>query len=106
MAVTQLLTEATWRRNGGSSIRSKARHIRSRHRPRRGAVTHHLYAEDLADEESPPWQVLYLGPDRTANLLEVVVIEGDDGIELAIHAMKMRRGYACLINPSRRRCND
>ena len=37
------------------------------------AITHHLYAGDIADNESPPWRVLYLGPCRAGNLLEVVV---------------------------------
>jgi hypothetical protein len=63
----------------------------------RHAVAHALYRDYLEDE--PPWQVLYLGPDRAANLLEVVVIERDDGTELAIHAMKMRRGYEELLPP-------
>ncbi len=63
----------------------------------RHAAAHHLYRGYL--EEGPPWQVLYLGPDRAANLLEVVVIERDDDTELAIHAMKMRRGYVALLPP-------
>jgi hypothetical protein len=33
---------------------------------------------------------LYLGPARSADLLEVVTIVRDDGSELVIHAMKMR----------------
>jgi GNAT superfamily N-acetyltransferase len=35
------------------------------------AITHHLYAGDVAENEGPPWRVLYLGPDRAGNLLEV-----------------------------------
>lgn len=62
----------------------------------RHAVRHRLYEGDL-DEDGPPWRVLYLGPDRAANLLEVVVVERDDGTELAIHAMKMQSKYAGLI---------
>ena len=62
----------------------------------RHAVHHHLYEGEL-NEEGPPWRVLYLGPDRAANLLEVVVIERDDGSELAIHAMKMQPKYARLL---------
>ena len=46
-------------------------------------------------------RVFYLGPDRAGNLLEVVVIERDDGSELAIHAMKMRRRYRQLIREAR-----
>jgi hypothetical protein len=44
-----------------------------------------------------PLRLLYLGPDRVGNLIEVVVIERDDGSVLAIHAMKMRRRYQQLI---------
>jgi hypothetical protein len=40
---------------------------------------------------------LYLGPSRTADLLEVVTICRDDGTELAIHAMKMRSRYRRLL---------
>jgi hypothetical protein len=61
----------------------------------RHAVANALYRGEL--EEGPPTRVLYLGPDRAANLLEVVVIQRDDGSELAIHAMKMRRGYVELL---------
>jgi hypothetical protein len=61
------------------------------------AVTHHLYAGDVEDEDAPPWRVLYLGPDRAGNLLEIVVLERDDGSELAIHAMKMRGLYEQLL---------
>ena len=40
---------------------------------------------------------LYLGPSRSAELLEVVTIVRDDGSELAIHAMKMRSKYKPLL---------
>jgi hypothetical protein len=40
---------------------------------------------------------LYLGPDRSADLLEVVTIVRDDGTELAIHAMRMRSKYRPLL---------
>ncbi len=65
----------------------------------RHAVEHAIYAGDL--EDGGPLRVLYLGPDRAGNLLEVVVIERDDGSELAIHAMKMRRRYRQLITEAR-----
>lgn len=57
----------------------------------RHVVDHALYAGAL--EGDPPLRLLYLGPDRAGNLVEVVVIERDDGSELAIHTMKMRRRY-------------
>lgn len=60
------------------------------------AITHALYGGEIDDDE-PPWRVLYLGPDRAGNLLEVVVLERDDGSELVIHAMKMRPRYAELL---------
>lgn len=59
------------------------------------AVTHALYSGE--QEEGQPWRVLYLGPDRAGNLLEVVMIERDDGSELTIHAMKMRQKYEELL---------
>jgi hypothetical protein len=40
---------------------------------------------------------LYLGPSRSAELLEVVTIIRDDGSELAIHAMRMRAKYQRLL---------
>jgi hypothetical protein len=40
---------------------------------------------------------LYLGPARDAAMPEVVTIVRDDGTEMAIHAMKMRRGYRRLL---------
>lgn len=42
-----------------------------------------------ADQEDG--KVLYLGLDRSGNLLEVVSVLRDDGSEIAIHAMRMRR---------------
>ncbi len=40
---------------------------------------------------------LYLGPDTNGDLIEVVVIEDDQGDEIAIHAMKMRKRYRYLL---------
>ncbi len=60
------------------------------------AVVHHLCQRTL-DDEGPPWRVLYVGPDRAGALIEVVVIERDDGSELAIHARQMRRTYGQLL---------
>jgi hypothetical protein len=63
------------------------------------AVDHALYAGDIEGEA--PLRVLYIGPDRAGNLLEVVAIERDDGSELAIHAMKMRRRYRRLLREAK-----
>ena len=62
-------------------------------------LRHAVYAGDL--EGDAPLRVLYLGPDRAGNLLEVVVIERNDGSELAIHAMKMRRRYRQLMREAK-----
>ena len=55
------------------------------------ATTHAMAIEDHDDTR------LYLGPSRSAELLEVVAIVRDDGSELAIHAMKMRAKYQRLL---------
>jgi hypothetical protein len=56
------------------------------------AMRHALAIDDQDDDTR-----LYLGPSRTADLLEVVTIVRDDGSELAIHAMKMRPKYRRLL---------
>lgn len=38
-------------------------------------------------------RVISLGPDRAANMLEVVTVRQRDGSVVVIHAMKMRRKY-------------
>jgi hypothetical protein len=53
------------------------------------------YALEQRDDE--PRRTLLLGPDRSGNLLEVVVLELDDGTRLAIHAMRMRPSYIDLL---------
>jgi hypothetical protein len=40
---------------------------------------------------------LYLGPARSADLLEVVTVTRDGNAELAIHAMRMRPKYRRLL---------
>lgn len=43
-------------------------------------------------------RVLYLGPDRAANMLEVVsLLEEDEDRELVIHAMAMTAKYQPLL---------
>ena len=58
----------------------------------RHAVRNALVAADAHDGK-----VLYLGPDGAGNLLEVVCVVRDDDSEIAIHAMRMRRGYRSLL---------
>lgn len=56
------------------------------------ATEHAMAIEDQDDDTR-----LYLGPARSAELLEVVTIVRDDGSELAIHAMRMRPKYQRLL---------
>lgn len=64
------------------------------------AIVHAMVvAEDGEDK------VLYLGPDRAGNLLEVVAVQREDGSEVAIHAMQMRRTYEALL-PRKGRNDD
>ena len=55
-------------------------------------MTHAMAIEDQDDDVR-----LYMGPARSADLLEIVAIARDDGTELAIHAMKMRTKYQRLL---------
>jgi hypothetical protein len=57
------------------------------------AVAYALVALDEENEQGIS-QVLYLGWNRTGtSLLEVVVLEFDDGREMIIHAMNMQARY-------------
>lgn len=51
-------------------------------------ISHALTAGEQADGK-----VLYLGADRAGNLLEIVSVLREDGSEVVIHAMPMRRQY-------------
>ena len=57
----------------------------------------HATEHAMAIEDKDGDTKLYLGPSRSAGLLEVVTIVRDDGSELAIHAMKMRPKYQRLL---------
>ena len=56
------------------------------------AVSHAMVIEAQEDETT-----LYLGPARSADLLEIVTITRDGQTELAIHAMRMRPRYERLL---------
>lgn len=56
------------------------------------ALEHAMAIDDQDDDTR-----LYLGPSRSAALLEVVTIVRQDGSELAIHAMPMRAKYQRLL---------
>lgn len=51
----------------------------------------------LAVGEQDDGKVLYLGPDRAGNILEVVAVLRADGTEIVIHAMRMRRIYESFL---------
>ena len=57
----------------------------------------HATANAMTIEDQDDDTRLYLGPARSAELLEVVTIVRDDGSELAIHAMAMRAKYRRLL---------
>ena len=40
-----------------------------------------------------PRKWLYVGFDRSGRPLEIISVEGDDGVEVVIHAMKLRKRY-------------
>lgn len=60
------------------------------------AVTHEVVSVDLEPDADPP-KVLVVGPDRSGNLLEVMVLVLDDDRLLAIHAMRLRRQFYELL---------
>lgn len=60
------------------------------------AVDGALVVADLGDDDSPS-RALIVGPDRAGNLLEVIVLQFDDGREMVIHAMPMRAQYRTLL---------
>ena len=53
----------------------------------------HAIDNAVAVGEQDDGKVLYLGPDRSGNLLEVVTVMRDDASEVVIHAMGMRAKY-------------
>ena len=57
------------------------------------AVAHALVVEEVGED---PLRFLVLGPDRTGNLLELVVIDRPHG-PAVIHAMPMRPQYIRLL---------
>jgi hypothetical protein len=61
------------------------------------AVRHRLFEAQIDEDTSPPWRVLVLGPDRTGNLLEIILLERDSLPALAIHAIRMRSKYRHLL---------
>jgi hypothetical protein len=56
------------------------------------AVKHAIAIDDLGNSKR-----LYLGPERSAALLEVVALVRGEHSEMVIHAMKMRRKYRRML---------
>lgn len=59
----------------------------------RHAVSHAMSIDDQEDDLR-----LYLGPARSADLLEVVTVVRAGGVETAIHAMRMRTKYRAFLS--------
>lgn len=69
----------------------------------RSALKHGCTPGDIAHAVSSAWQRtrvgedpdrwLYVGVDASARPLEIVTVEGDDGSEVVIHAMRLRKKY-------------
>ncbi len=57
----------------------------------------HAVDHAMAAGEQDDGKVVYLGPDRAGNMLEVVSVLRDDGTEIVIHAMWMRRIYETYL---------
>ena len=60
------------------------------------AVANAFVVADMGDDEAP-LRTLVLGPDRSGNMLEVIVLHFDDGREMVIHAMPIRAHYRGLL---------
>jgi hypothetical protein len=60
------------------------------------AVEHSMVIDDLGED---PDRWLVVGPDRAANLLEVIVLITSEGDQLIIHAMALRAVYRRLLDP-------
>jgi hypothetical protein len=58
------------------------------------AIDHSLVVDDLGEH---PDRWLVLGPDRSANLLELVVLVTTAGDQVIIHAMPLRPIYRKLL---------
>ncbi len=58
----------------------------------------HAVEYAMVAAEQDDGKVLYLGADLAGNVLEIVSVLRDDGTEVAIHAMRMRRIYEPLLH--------
>lgn len=60
------------------------------------AIEHSMVVDDLGND---PDRWLVIGPDRAANLLELVVLITTEGDQVVIHAMPLRPIYKRLLDP-------
>ena len=60
------------------------------------AIDHSIVVDDVGED---PDRWLIIGPDRAANLLELVVLVTAEGDGLIIHAMALRAVYRKLLEP-------
>ncbi|HZD23336.1 MAG TPA: hypothetical protein VE569_08045 [Acidimicrobiia bacterium] len=60
------------------------------------AAEHSMVVDDLGEE---PDRWLVIGPDGTANLLELVVLITTKGDKMIIHAMRRRPLHKKLLDP-------
>ena len=60
------------------------------------AIEQSMVVDDIGED---PDRWLLIGPDRAANLLEIVVLVAAEGDELIIHAMPLRAAYRKLLDP-------
>lgn len=58
------------------------------------AIDHSLVVDDLGED---PDRWLVIGPDRSTNLLELVVLVTAEGDALIMHAMPLRAVYRKLL---------
>lgn len=60
------------------------------------AIEHSILVDDLGED---PDRWLVIGPDRAANLIELIVLITAEGDELIIHAMPLRPIHRRLLEP-------
>lgn len=99
IALTPRPSSVAWHRQGPVSYYNLPVEIHSAAR-KHGVADEdieHAMANAMTIEDQDEDTRLYLGPARSATLLEVVTIVRDDGSELAIHAMEMRPKYRRLL---------
>lgn len=84
---------------GRGSIEHRRRVVVSRYDTRHVDIYRSGRKHGAAEQDDG--KVPYLGADRAGNMLEVIAIERDDGTEIVIHAMRMRRLYEPLLREMR-----